>query len=180
MNIARKNALLAALSRDFGRLSSAYLRSIHKTMKNNSVVVLESGAGWPTWVDAEAGEASSIVVLSRQRRETAENFEARARARLGSLAELRAPRRGVLVCGTGQGQPAPACRERLLRILCEVIGRAGGDEVVLIGDDARLIGRLSGYIRELNAGLAPASTRLSLRLSPAPDAAEQQLTQRVA
>ena len=137
-------------------------------MNDDSIVVMESGAGWPTWVDEEAGAASSVVVLSRHRGETADDFEARARSRLGSLAELRAPRRGILVCETLRADTTPASRERLLRILCDVIGRAGGDEVVLIGDDAKLIQRLSR------------STRLSLRLRSAPASAERAAEKRVA
>jgi hypothetical protein len=145
-------------------------------MKNESIVVMESGASWATCVEDEAGEVSSIVVLARQRGETAENFAARARSRLGSLAEPRAPRRGVLVCAAVD-QPAPACRERLLKILCEVIGRAGGDEVVLIGDDPRLIRRLSGFVQELNNGAGPDGPRLALRMRPT---TEQEPARRVA
>ena len=148
-------------------------------MNNDSIVVMESGASWPTWVDEEAGAVSSVVVLSRHRGESVENFESRARSRLGSLAELRAPRRGLLVCGTAQGQQPPASRERLLRILCEVIGRSGGNEVVLIGDDSKLIRRLSGYVRELNGRSGTEGAGLSLRLRPVPPA-EQVPAQRVA
>jgi hypothetical protein len=147
-------------------------------MQNGSIVVMEGGAGWPSWVDDEVGASSSVVVLARHRGETAENFAARARSRLGSLAELRAPRRGVLVCGTA-GRDASACRERLLRVLCEVVGHAGGDEVVLIGDDARLMRRLSGYVEELNLRSGSDSPRLSLRMRPAPAGGEAP-TQRVA
>jgi hypothetical protein len=148
-------------------------------MKSDSIVVMESGAGWPTWVDEEAGPVSSVVVLSRHPGESVEKFESRARARLGTLADHRAPRRGVLVCGTAQGQQTPASRERLLRILCEVIGRSGGNEVVLIGDDSKLIRRLSGYLRELNGRSESEGAGLSLRLRPVP-AAEQVPAQRVA
>jgi hypothetical protein len=145
-------------------------------MKNESIVVMESGASWAPPVEEEAGEVSSIVVLARQRGETAENFAARARSRLGSLAEPRAARRGVLVCGT-EAQPAPASRECLLKILCEVIGRAGGDEVVLIGDDAKLVRRLSRFVRELNHDAGTDGPRLALRMRPA---TELEPAQRVA
>jgi hypothetical protein len=145
-------------------------------MKNESIVVMESGASWATCVEEEAGEVSSIVVLARQRGETAENFAARARSRLGSLADSAALRRGVLVCGTGD-QPAPAGRECLLKILCEVIGRGGGDEVVLIGDDAKLVRRMSRYVRDLNHGASSGGPRLALRMRPTTD---QEPTQRVA
>jgi hypothetical protein len=146
-----------------------------RDMKDGSIVVMEGGAGWPSWVDEEAGNSSSVVVLARHRGETAEDFAARARSRLGSLAELRAPRRGVLVCGTAEGRDAPPSRERLLRVLCEVVGRSGGDEVVLIGDDARLIHRLSGFVRELNHGSGTDGPRLSLRMRSAPVSGEEAL-----
>jgi len=135
-------------------------------MNDDSIVVMESGAGWKTLVEEEAGAVSSVIVLARQRGESADDFENRARSRLGTLAKRRAPRRGVLVAGTSQ--PKAASRERLLRILCEVIGGAGGEEVVLIGDDVKLVRRLSGQ-----AGL-------SLRLRSAPHGGEQTPSQRVA
>ena len=149
-------------------------------MQIGSIVVMESGADWPTWVDEEAGVMSSVVVLSRQRGETAETFTTRARSRLQALAEHRSPRRGVLVCGALQGGEAPSSRERLLRALCEVVCSAGGDEVVLIGEDARLIRRLTGYVRELDQRADADGRRFSLRLRAAPLSGERLPAQRVA
>ena len=33
----------------------------------DSIVVMESGAHWPAWVDREAGAVSNVVILARQR-----------------------------------------------------------------------------------------------------------------
>jgi hypothetical protein len=143
-------------------------------MNSDSIVVMEDGAGWPAWVDEEAGAVSRVVVLSKQHGENAAAFESRARTRLKSLAERDAPRRGVLICGPGRSQPASS-REWLARVLLEVIGRAGGGEVVLIGDDRALVRRLADHVRELNHA-AP----ISLRLRPAPSVREKPVARRVA
>src|SRR5688572_25704877 len=143
-------------------------------MSSDSIVVMESGAGWPSWLDEEAGAVSRVVVLSKQRGETADEFESRARDRLATLAERSRPGRGVLVCGPGRSPPA-ASRERLVKVLLEVMGRAGGGEVVLIGDDRALVRRMAGHVEQLNHE-AP----VSLRLRPAPSARADSVAARVA
>jgi hypothetical protein len=143
-------------------------------MNSDSIVVMENGAGWPAWVDEEAGAVSRVVALTRHRGESHEDFELRARDRLEALAERSAPRRGVLICGSGRSEPA-SCRERLVGVLLEIIARVGGGEVVLIGDDSALVRRLAGRVEELNRA-AP----VSLRLRPAPAVRGQPVARRVA
>jgi hypothetical protein len=146
----------------------------HSIMSSDSIVVMEDGAGWPAWVDEEAGAVSSVVVLAKQRGESTEQFESRARGRLSVLAERTAPRRGVLICGPGRSQPASS-RERVVRVLLDVIGRGGGGEVVLVGEDRSLLRRLADHVQELNRA-AP----ISLRLRPAPSEDPRSVARRVA
>jgi hypothetical protein len=146
----------------------------HSLMNSDSIVVMENGAGWPTWVDEEAGAVSRVVVLSKQPGEGLADFESRARARLGALAERSMPRRGVLICAPGRSQPRSS-REQLVHVLLDIVSAAGGGEVVLIGDDPSLIRRLAGRIEELNRG-AP----VALRLRPPPSAPDQSAARRVA
>jgi hypothetical protein len=138
-------------------------------MEFDSIVVMESGAAWPAWVDEEAGAISNVVVLARQLDENVREFEARARLRLQTLAEFASPRRGVLVCGPADGPEDRATRGGLLRALLEIVRGAGGGEVVLIGDvDEGLALELSEHVRKLNARRGSQARLVSLRMRPPP------------
>lgn len=119
-------------------------------METDSIVVMESGADWPSWVDQEAGAVSNVVILARQPRESVRAFGARTERRLDGLTELAAPRRGVLVCGTDQDGDSRACRVSILRALASVIRHAGGGEVVLIGDDRAAVIEAQAFVEKLN------------------------------
>jgi len=135
-------------------------------MQRGSIVVLESEAAWPAWVDQEAGVTTRIVVLGRRRREPLRDFESRARARLQALVEGGPPRRGLLVCGPGAGRGELAVRAGLAKALVEIVYRSGGGEVVLMGEVGRaLAAELAGRVHELNrepGGPAPVSIRQRL------------------
>ena len=116
----------------------------------DSIVVMESGAHWPAWVDREAGAVSNVVILARQRDESAAEFEARAWERLAQVAELGSPKRGILVTGPA-GRDVTRCRRGLLRALVEVVRRAGGGEVVCVGEQERALSdELMAHVRKLN------------------------------
>jgi hypothetical protein len=118
-------------------------------MELDSIVVMESGAHWPAWVDEEAGAVSNVVVLARQGGESVAEFEARARLRLESLVELAAPRRGVLVCGPCSSNESSTCRARIAQALIAIVRRSGGGEVVIVGEDD-IADELAGHTRKLN------------------------------
>jgi hypothetical protein len=120
-------------------------------MQRDSIVVLESEAAWPAWVDLEAGPATSIVVLGRRRGESLRAFEARARLRLHAMAEPVPPARAILVCGRTGGRERSAARGGVARALVEIVREAGGGEVVVMGEpDPRLHSRLAGHVSKLN------------------------------
>jgi hypothetical protein len=116
----------------------------------DSIVVMESGAHWPAWVDREAGAVSNVVILARQRDESRSEFAMRARERLDQVAGLGTPKRGILVCGPA-GRDATSCCKGLIKALVEVIRRAGGGEVVCVGEqDRALSDELLAHVRKLN------------------------------
>jgi hypothetical protein len=120
-------------------------------MESESIVVMEDGADWPAWVDEEAGAVSNVVVLARQPFESVRDFELRTELRLTVLADRFAPQRGILVCGPDAGAEVRACRSHLLHALAAVVRRAGGGEVVLVGnDDGELVAELSAFVERLN------------------------------
>ena len=141
-------------------------------MSADSIVVMESGADWPAWVDEEAGAVSNVVVLARQRGESPQQFEARVKLRLQSIAELESPRRGVLVCAASGGKAAGPGRATLVRALLEVVRRAGGGEVVLVGDVTAQSDELSAYATKLNERRLADAGPVSLRFRPPPGSAE--------
>jgi hypothetical protein len=120
-------------------------------MRTDSIVVMEQGADWPAWVDEEAGPVSNVVVLSRQHGESQSAFEARARLRLDSMAEIATPSRAVLVCARIARAEARQSRAVLLRALVETLRRAGGGELTLAGDaDSALSAEITAYAGKLN------------------------------
>jgi hypothetical protein len=119
--------------------------------ESDSIVVMESGADWPAWVDQEAGAVSNVVILARQPGESIEEFGERARGRIESQAALSSPGRGVLVLSGGSSPNLRRCRSQIARALMEVVRRAGGGDVVLAGsEDLELALELDGYARRLN------------------------------
>jgi hypothetical protein len=145
----------------------------------DSIVVMESGAHWPAWVDREAGAVSNVVILAKQRDESRAEFEARAGQRLGQVAELGSPKRGILVCGPG-GRDATSCRKGLLRALIEVVRRAGGGEVVCVGErDRAWSDELVAHLRKLNQRDREGSGLVRLRFRR-PEPASVQPAARVA
>jgi len=145
----------------------------------DSIVVMESGAHWPAWVDREAGAVSNVVILARQRSESPAEFEARAGQRLAQVAELGSPKRGILVCGPG-GRGTASCRKGLLRALLEVVRRAGGGEVVCVGEQERALSdELMAHARKLNQRDREGTGIVRLRFRR-PEPASAELAARVA
>lgn len=141
-------------------------------MDSDSIVVMESGASWPAWVDQEAGAVSNVVVLARQPGESLSDFEERARRRIESTVEVASPRRGVLVCGAGTSRELSSSRTRIVKALLEIVRRSGGGDVVLVGQcDDRLELQLTSYARKLNLRDREATGLVRVRFRAAPETA---------
>jgi hypothetical protein len=139
-------------------------------METDSIVVMESGADWPTWVDQEAGAVSNVVILARQPRESIRAFGTRTERterRLDSLSELAAPRRGDLVCGPERDADSRSCRVSILKALASVVRRAGGGEIVLVGEDRAALIEVEAHLAKLNRR---EGIRVGMRLCPPPAA----------
>jgi hypothetical protein len=136
-------------------------------METDSIVVMEDGASWPAWVDHEAGQVSNVVILARQPGESLSAFGARAELRLQGQVALASPRRGVLVAGPARGADARSCRSHVMRALAGVVRRAGGGEIVLVGDDdAGLVAELRSFVERINQ--RDGGGRVSLRIRRPP------------
>jgi hypothetical protein len=148
-------------------------------MEMDSIVVMESGAHWPSWVDEEAGAVSNVVVLARQGGESVAEFEARARLRLESLVELAAPRRGVLVCGPCSSNESSTCqsstcRARIAQTLIAIVSRSGGGEVVIVGEDD-FAAELASHARKLHRRDRSKFRPVSVRFRALPQRVERRV-----
>lgn len=133
-------------------------------MESDSIVVMEDGASWPAWVDQEAGQVSNVVILARQPHETIGEFSQRAQIRIDGLTELAAPKRGVLVAGPTTDPGLREARTQLMMALAQVVRRAGGGEVVLVGDDdIELALALRSFVDRLNQRAGTACVELRIR-----------------
>jgi hypothetical protein len=135
-------------------------------METDSIVVMETGADWPAWVDQEAGTVSNVVVLARQPRESVRAFGARTERRLETLTELASPRRGILVCGSERDGDSRSCRVLLLQALARVVRSAGGGEVVLVSEDRSVLIEVEAFVAKLNR--REGSSRVTMRLCQPP------------
>lgn len=147
-------------------------------MSSDSIVVMDSGVAWPSWVDE--GNESNVAVLARQADETPRAFERRAAQWVEDALAIVQPRRGVLVA---RPYAEPWTRS-VLASLARAVHAARGRTVILAssGDHAEQR-HLAGLLRELSRELEQegVDTPLQLRVyAPAAAGADRQGLARVA
>jgi hypothetical protein len=127
---------------------------------------MESGADWSSRVDHEAGQQSHVIVVAKKSGESVEEFETRVRLRLDSIGQFAAADlRGILVFGRAS-KLTLAARAGAGRALFEMLRRAGGGEVVIVGDDQpRLATELETFAQKLNQRQRSGGT-VTLRFRP--------------
>jgi hypothetical protein len=136
-------------------------------MQTESIVVMECGSRWPSWVDRQAGSESNVAVVSQQPDESQDNFTARALAIATSNAVVTRPARAVLVCSADAGtHPA---RHQLLLGLVRTMADSGGGQVVLVADGSSLERlELATVASELNAQLDAEDVPVTVTFRAAP------------
>ncbi len=135
-----------------------------------ALVILESEAAFPGWIDDELGPSSDVVVLARRRLETLREFEARMASRLAAVPDGAEPCVSVLACGTAEGPEQEALCRTLLYALARLADRRDGARVFVttsrmnpgmerVVDEARRTGRRTPVVRvescHLDAASAP-------------------------
>jgi hypothetical protein len=104
-------------------------RMNEKTDSLGSVVVLEEGAGYPSWIAEYQRRAPNCVVIAHNDGESMEELTARVVRRLPELnGELRV---GIVACAASVEPSHLAMREQLCRTLLSALNPKGGGEVVL-------------------------------------------------
>jgi hypothetical protein len=101
-----------------------------------SIVVLEAGASWPSWLTEYQRSAPNAVVIAQAESESPDIFGRRVLHRVEEAAslELQKVRVGVLVSRGFGDHPTLVMRDRLARALLRVMMESGRGELVLAGD----------------------------------------------
>ena len=105
-----------------------------------SIVVLEAGAAWPSWLTEYQRLAPNAVVIAQAATEAADTFQARvlhrvAEAAANSGARVRV---GVIVSVDSPTQERAMLRQNVARGLLKAMGTAHEAELVLAGDSEEL------------------------------------------
>jgi hypothetical protein len=95
-----------------------------------SIVVIEAGAGWPSWITEYQQRAPNASVVAQTASEPIEALRARALHRLEEL--KRGPGRlgvGILLCTERPNEELRACRREVAHAIVEAL--AGSGDLVL-------------------------------------------------
>jgi hypothetical protein len=137
-------------------------------MSPDSIVILESAARRPRWLDAPTEDAESLAIVFQRPGEALSTFRDRAVARIETWEAGAPPLVATLVCNRQARPEAIAFREQLLRELLAIMVRARGGQVVLAADgDFSLRRRLAALAQQLHDEL-PDESGVSLRFRVLP------------
>ncbi|HEY3234096.1 MAG TPA: hypothetical protein VGJ84_05240 [Polyangiaceae bacterium] len=129
-------------------------------MRTDSIVVMDVGSEWPSWVDEGGSQESNVAVISRQEGECGDEFACRARAWLTRVAEVFRPECGVVVTG---GE-APTWVSAILEALASVLVSSGGDSLILVSAGGHAQQReLAHVVRALGRELELSGREISLQ-----------------
>ena len=101
----------------------------------SSVVIIEAGAGWPTWITEYQRRAPNAAVVAQSATDPIDAFRERAVRRVGEIAmQHKALHVGILVCGDGQEPERPAFRREICRAVVNALD-SKGDFVLAANED---------------------------------------------
>jgi hypothetical protein len=137
-------------------------------MGATTVVILESGSRWPTWLGEDPAATRDVAVIAQRAGETLKSFKRRATRRIRSFDSKTAPLTGVLVCSGGVSTEAFAFRHAIMQKLMGMMQAAQRGHVVLVADgDYAQQRRLAWLAAGLNEQLDESSL-VSLRFRTMP------------
>jgi len=100
-------------------------------MHADSMVILESGSRWPSWLGEAAEAARHTSVVAQKPGETPAAFRRRAGRRIRAL---RHPLTATLVCGPESCAARSTLRRTLAQALIDTMTELGRGHVVLVAD----------------------------------------------
>ena len=140
-------------------------------MGATTVVILESGSRWPTWLGEDPAATRDVAVVAQRAGESLKSFKRRATRRVRSFETSAAPLTGVLVCSMGVSTEAFAFRHAVMQKLLGMMQAAQRGHVVLVADgDYAQQRRLAWLAAGLNEQLDETSmVSLRFRTMPRPE-----------
>ena len=133
----------------------------------SSVVIIEAGAGWPTWITEYQRRAPNAAVVAQSATDPVDAFRERVVRRVGEIAmQHKSLHVGILVCGDGR----EAQRESVRREICHAIVNAldsKGDFVLAANEDCdeRFKHELMELVGELAEERAGSHINIRVRFS---------------
>jgi hypothetical protein len=101
----------------------------------SSVVIIEAGAGWPTWITDYQRRAPNAAVVAQSATDPIDAFRQRVVRRVAEVAtQQQSLHVGILVCGEGQEPERVAVRREICRTIVNALD-SKGDFVLAANED---------------------------------------------
>jgi hypothetical protein len=106
----------------------------------SSIVVLEAGAAWPSWLTEYQRLAPNAVVIAQASAESSEVFQSRVLHRIEEAAHTEGARVrvGVIVSADQPGQQRVQLRQNVARALLQAMGTTHEAELVIAGNSEEI------------------------------------------
>ncbi len=106
----------------------------HKDTRS-SIVIIEAGAGWPTWITEYQRRAPNAAIVAQSATDPTDAFRERVVRRVQEVAmQHQALHVGILVCGDGQEPERRAVRHEICRVVVNALD-SKGDFVLAANED---------------------------------------------
>jgi hypothetical protein len=107
----------------------------HHKDTRSSVVIIEAGAGWPSWITEYQRRAPNAAVVAQAATDPLDAFRERVVRRVGELViQHKALHVGILVCGESQEAERSAVRRQIGRAMVNALDPSG-DFVLAANED---------------------------------------------
>jgi hypothetical protein len=131
---------------------------------NDTIVVMEAGGRFPSWVDEQNGPESNVWIVAQSSDESAEAFAKRVVAHL----ETSPARTALYVCRAESGTDA-VLRKALARTLIDRVHSRGGTNVMLVADGGyALRSELTALCDQLISEIDERDVQVTLRFRALP------------
>jgi hypothetical protein len=101
----------------------------------SSVVIIEAGAGWPTWITEYQRRAPNAAVVAQSATDPVDSFRERVVRRVGEIAmQHQGVHVGIYVCGEEQEPAQRAVRREICRAVVNALD-SKGDFVLAANED---------------------------------------------
>lgn len=131
---------------------------------NDTIVVMEAGGRFPSWVDEQNGPESNVWIVAQSSDESAEAFVKRVVGHLETSPACTA----LYVCHTGSGADA-TMRTAIARMLIDRVHARGGANVMLVADGGyALRNELTALSEQLIGEIDERDVQVTLRFRALP------------